>query len=208
VTELASTIKASLEHDEWTPDWGDVLSRARTRPSRFRRGAAVGTVSAVALVLTLPGIGIGGRLKDLIAGSRGPGIHLRAGLSLPGGRSVGTLTLRTSRIFVTVPSPKGRDGRVEPRPFFIPRGHRSALPPVQIRWSLDLSSGVSVRSAWIEGRQGNVIARLCAPCSDGAHGTIDVRARALSAIFGRATAVTDTSQGHARGTVRLETPLH
>ena len=91
-------------------------------------------------------IGIGGRLKDLIAGSRGPGIELRATLARPDGRVVGSVSLRTSRLFVAV-SP--RTGKVLPHPFIprssgrVPRGIKP-LPPVRITWTLELKSGARV----------------------------------------------------------------
>jgi hypothetical protein len=181
--------------NDWVADWDDVLHRAG--PSRFpsRRAAAVAAVAAVAVVLVLPGIGIGGGLNAWISGSR-PGLHLRAVLALPSGKGVGTLSLGASRIFVAV---------TRKPPFFIPRGHKPVLPPVPVRWSLDLQ-GVSARSAVIENGKGHVIARLCSPCSDGAHGTVMIRPRAVLDAF-RGTAVVKTSRGTARGMLRLPTPV-
>ena len=206
MTRLASTIRGTAHDGDWAPDWEDVLRRADVRThSRPIRAAAIGAVAAVALVLTLPGIGVGGRLKDLIAGSGGPGIELHAQPTTAGGHSVGIVSLHTSRVFVGV-SPK--TGGVVGHPWFVvPRGgHRSVLPPVPVRWSLDLEPGVVARSALIEDGPGSVIARLCAPCSDGAHGTVEIRARDLAAAFGRAKAVVETRDGTARATLRLVTP--
>jgi hypothetical protein len=202
VTRLESTIRGTAEAGDWAPDWEDVLRRAGGG-SRLRstRAAAIGAAAAIALVLTLPGIGVGGRLTDLIVGSGGPGIELRAQLAAAGGRSVGTVSLRTSRIFVALHPPR----RVEPRPLFV-HGQRPGLP-VPIRWSLDLEPGVVARSARIEDRRGSVIARLCAPCRNGAHGTAKIRARNIVAVFGRALAVVETSGGTVRGTLRLATPM-
>lgn len=203
MTRLASTIRGTAETRDWSADWEDVLRRAHVRThSRSIQAAAIGAVAAVALVLTLPGIGVGGRLKDLIAGSGGPGIELRAQPTTAGGHSVGTVSLHTSRVFVGV-SPK--TGRVVGHPWFVvPRGgHRSVVPPFPVRWSLDLEPGVVARSTRIEDQHGSVLARLCAPCRDGAHGIVKIRARALAAAFGRARAVVETSDGTARATLRL-----
>jgi hypothetical protein len=220
VNDLESIIRGSAEHEpgeEWVPDWEDVLSRAsgqpRPRPTFLsRRATAIGGLVAATLVLTLPGIGIGGRLKDLISGSRLPGIELRASVARPDGRPIGTVSLRTSRLFVAV-SP--RTGQVRPHPFvprrsgLIPRGS-GPLQPVPLAWTLDLKGAATVTSARIErvpGRKGQrLIAQLCAPCRDDDHGTIRLGRSALSALFDRATvAAVETSQGPARGAIRLAT---
>lgn len=210
MNDLVSTIRSSaateLGGDGWAPDWADVLGRAcvRPRPRRAllsRRAAVVGGLAAAALVLTLPGIGLGGRLKDLVAGSSRPGFELRAILYRPSGGSVGYVSLRTSRLFVEIARGSGRVVRP-----FVPR---RPVEPLRVDWRLNPNRGVSVTSARIV-RAGNakqLIAQLCAPCGDGAHGVIRLRRRGLSAIFGRgALVVAQTSSGVARGTIRLEPP--
>jgi len=194
VSDFELTLKGSAAHDEWVADWDDVLRRAGSSPSRSRRVAAIGVLVAVALVLTLPGIGVGGRLKDLIAGSKVPGLQLRADLVRQGGRSIGSLSLSTSRLLVAIAP---RTGRVRS---FVP-GH-GPLRPAQIRWTLHLDGGTTAASARIVG-----VARLCSPCSDGRNGTIRARRGALAALFGKPTVVVETSQGAARGTLRLQTPM-
>jgi len=106
--------------------------------------------------------------------------------------------VRASRIFVT---PQGR-----PKEFFVPRGHKPVLPPVPLRWSLDLANGARARSAGLETSKGHVVARLCGPCSDGAHGTIKVNPRELLTLVS-GYAVVETSAGIARGMLRLPAPV-
>jgi hypothetical protein len=195
VSQLETVIRGSAGPDAWVADWDEVLRRAGHSRFRTRRAVAVGAVAAAAVVLLLPGIGIGGGLNALLSGSR-PGIELRASLTLPGGQDVGTLSLRASRIFVGVPR----------KPFFVPRGHKPVLAPVPARWSLDLTGLNTVRSAVVQDRGGKLIARLCAPCDDGAHGTIKVRPRTLLDAL-RAYAVVETSAGIARGMLRLPIPV-
>jgi hypothetical protein len=201
VTELETMIKHSVAADEWVADWDEVFRRAGRPRVRTRQAATIVAVAAAALALLLPGVGIGSGLTSLLWGSRGPGFELRAELTLANGRSVGTASLHTSRIFLAIPARKGHS---EPKPFFVPRGHRPALPPVRFRWSFDLAAGA--RSAVLESRQGKVIARLCAPCAPDAHGTMRVRARTLATVFGRPVVVVETASGTARGTLRLTTP--
>jgi hypothetical protein len=196
VSQLETMIRDSARPGDWVADWDDVLSRAgRSGAGRSRRFAAVAAVAVAALVLTLPAIGVGGDLKDLIAGSNRPGLELRAALTLPGGASAGTLTLRTSRIFVAVAP---RTGRLKPRPF---RPAGAPLEPQRFRWTLDLAGSGTADSARIAG-----VARLCAPCSDGAHGTFTAGRKRLYEVFGRAAVVVRTSAGTARGTLRLVPP--
>jgi hypothetical protein len=196
MSQLETMIRDAATPDAWTADWDDVLRRAgRSGPERSRRTAAVAAVAAAALVLTLPAIGVGGDLKDLIAGSSGPGLELRAALTLPGGASAGALTLRTSRIFVAVAP---RTGRLKPRPF---RPAGAPLEPQRFRWTLGLAGSGTADSARISG-----VAKLCAPCSDGAHGKLTVGRKRLSEVFGRAAVVVRTSAGTARGTLRLVPP--
>jgi hypothetical protein len=197
VSELETMIRSSAGAAGWAADWDDVLRRSGHSRFRSRPAAAVAAVAAAGLVLALPGIGIGGGLNTWISGSR-PGLQLRAALALPNGRQVGTVSVRASRLFVT---PKG-----SPRNFFVPRGHKPVLPPVPLRWSLDLTNASSARSAVLQTGKAHVVARLCAPCSDGAHGTIKVNPRELLSLV-RGDAVVKTSAGTARGTLRLPTPV-
>jgi hypothetical protein len=198
VSELETIVKHSASAGDWIGDWDDVLRRAGHTRSRSARVAAIATGIAVAVVLVLPGIGIGGGLDAWISGSR-PGLHLHAALRLPTGETVGTLELSASRIFVA-------KGRPEPKPFFVPRGHRPVLPPLPLRWSLDLADGKTAGSAVVQDGDGKVIARLCAPCGNRAHGTVELHPRALISTF-RAEAVVKTSAGTARGLLRLPVPV-
>jgi hypothetical protein len=211
VNDLASTIRSSADSElaaGWAPDWDDVLARAGVspRPRRAvlsRRTAAVGGLIAAVLLLTLPGIGIGGRLQDLVAGSSPPGFELRASLAGPGGRSIGSVTLHTSRLFVAVSPQTGRILR--------PVVPRRPLQPLQLRWTIDLTGGAMATSARIEraGPSTHVFARLCAPCRDGAHGVIHLDRAGLTALFGRrAVAVVETNEGQVRGVLGLEPPAH
>ena len=203
MNDLTTTIKGSADSDLgdlWVPDWEDVLGRAgcAPRPRRTllsRRAAVIGGLVAATLVLTLPGIGIGGRLKDLVTGSSPPGFELRASLSGPGGRSIGSISLLSSRLFVAVSPQTGRIRRS-----FIP------LDQPQFRWTLHLTSGTTATSARLE-RAGNhgVLARLCSPCRDGAHGVVHIGRTGLTALFGRhLVAVVETNAGQARGVLGLE----
>jgi hypothetical protein len=110
---------------------------------------------------------------------------------------VGTLSVRASRIFL---------GPLPRRPFFVPRGHKPVLPPVPVRWSLALAGGKTAVSAVIEDTGGKVVARLCAPCADNAHGTVKLYPRTLLSAF-RGQAVVKTSGGTARGMLRLPVPV-
>jgi len=195
MSQLETMIRDAATPDAFTADWDDVLRRAgHTSSFRSRRMVAIGALAAVVVVLLLPGIGVGGGLNALLSGSR-PGLDLRAPLSLSDGRTIGTISVRSNRIFVA----KGHRAR----PFFVGRGHKPVLPPLPIRWSLDLEGATTARSAKILNSKGQVLARLCAPCRDGAHGTAKAPARAVAGIFGRAVAVVETGDGTARGTLRL-----
>ena len=181
--------------NDWAADWDDVLHRAGHSRRRARGAAAIAAVAAVGVILALPGIGVGGGLNAWLSSSR-PGLGLRGTLTVPGGRKVGTLSFRAARIFVPGPG-KPRLVPAGPTPAVPPR-----LPPQPARWSLELAPGVSARSAVIETRKGQAIARLCAPCTDGAHGTVLMRPRRLLVVLGRVVAVVETSAGTARGTLR------
>lgn len=176
---------------EWIADWEDVLRRSGRSRFPSRRATAIAAVTAVAVVLALPGIGIGGGLNAWISDSQ-PGLHLHAELRLPGGRNVGTLSVRVTRIFVSL----------QPRQIFFGRGRHPVLPPVPVRWSLALAPGKTARSVVIEDALGKIVVRLCAPCSEGAHGTVRLHPRALLSVL-RGQAVAETSAGTARGGLTL-----
>ncbi len=192
-------IRGSAAADEWVADWEEVLRRAGRSRFRTRRAAAIGAVAAVAAVaavLLMPGIGIGGGLNALISGSPGSGFELSAKLSHVG-RLIGTVSVRTSRLFVAVDPETGRIRS------FVPRS-RHGLPQPKFRWSIDLTGAASVSSVSIV-RRGRVVERLCAPCRDGAGGTfLHVGRLGLFAEdLGKGTVVAQTSLGTARGTLRL-----
>lgn len=194
MSEFETMIRGSAAADDWVADWDDVLRRSGHSRFRTRRAAAVGAVVAAVAVLMLPGVGIGGGLNSWISGSR-PGLQLRAELTLSGGQNVGTLSVSASRIFVGVPR----------KAFFVPRGHKPVLSPVPLRWSLALANGTA-NSAVIQDREGKLIARLCAPCDNGAHGIVKLHPGTLLRAF-RGDAVVKTSAGSARGMLRLPTPV-
>jgi hypothetical protein len=167
-------------------DWEDVVRRAR--PARRRRRVLVAAVAGAA-VLALPALGIGDRLTQLFTG-RGPGLALGAELVRADGTRVGTVTFRSSRLFV----PTGR--RAHPG---TPALHRLRMP-----WTLSLSTPASSVRISTRGKQ---LGTLCAPCGAGvSHGTLRLQRHDLGAFFGRATVVATTADGEARGTVRLERP--
>jgi hypothetical protein len=193
VSELETTIRDSAEPGEWTADWDDVLRRSGHSRYRSRRAAAIAAVAAVAVVLALPGIGIGGGLNAWVSSSRRPGLQLRAALMLSRGGRVGTLSLGTSRIFFATPR----------QAVLVHKG----LKPVPIRWSLELVKGTTADSAVLEDRLGKATAHLCAPCAGGAHGTINLRPRAVLTMLGQSAVVVKTSAGTARGVLRLPVPV-
>lgn len=200
MSELERMIRDSAASDEWVADWGDVLRRSGHTRFRSRRAAAIAAVAAVAVVLLLPGIGIGGGLNALLSGSRPPGLQLQAALIGKDG-PVAVVTLRTSRIFVAIAPGTGRVKA------FFPRG-KTPIPPLEARWSIEVARGTTVTSARIlDHAGGRVLARLCSTCRNGAHGTVGIRRRTLSAVFGRALVVAETDRGPVHGTLALPTPL-
>jgi len=150
----------------------------------------VGVLVACALVLAVPGLGVGDRLVALVTGGKGPGLALGAALVRGDGTRIGSLTVHTSRLFVL---PDGR-----PRPFV----HRGS----ELRWTLTLRTAAS--SALLEIRSsGKRIATLCSPCAAGTtSGRVRLARGGFSALFGRADAVAHTAHGDARGRVRLQRP--
>lgn len=176
MSKVETTIRQSATPGEWTADWNDVLRRAGHSRSHSRRAAAVAVLAALAVVLLLPGIGIGGGLNAWISGTGRPVLQFRAELSR-NGHLIGTVSARPTRL----------------------RGEFS--------WNADLSGAVRVSSLRILGRRGGVVVRLCAPCNDGARGTIRNGRVAFAAIFGRGIVVAETPQGAARGTLKLQKPV-
>jgi hypothetical protein len=176
-------------------DWDDVLSRTdepvpRTRA--HRRPLLVAALIACALVLAVPGLGVGDRLVALVTGGKRPGLALGAALVRADGTKIGSVTLRTGRLFVT-PSGQSR-----------PLAHPG--PRNELRWTLTLSTPAT--SAVIASRtSGKRIAALCAPCASGTtSGRVRLPRGGFSALFGRAAVVAHTAQGDARGRVRLQRP--
>jgi hypothetical protein len=210
VTSLDPTVRTIL--DEWgghsaEPSWEDVLRRAGVRPhagpaARTRRNALATGLALLVVLLAVPQFGIGGRLKDLIGGSKRPGLPLGTTLVTADGARVGTFSARTSRLFITV----GPRRNVVPHAF----SHRPARPvgTIQVRWTLALERSAS--DARIErvglGRP-HVLARLCATCSRSTQGTLRLGRNALGAFLnGNSAVVVTTSAGTARGVLTLRLP--
>ena len=197
MSQLETMIRESADAGDWVADWEDVLRRSGRSRYRSRRAAALVAVAAVTAVFLLPGIGIGGGLNALLSGSSGPGWELRAPLSR-GGDLIGAVSVRSSRLFVGI---ERKGGRVR---WFLPTG-RGRIPRPEFRWTLQLTGTATVTSARIV-RRGRVVARLCSPCSDGAHGTFTTSRFGLQTIFGKGLVVADTPQGRAHGRLRLQKP--
>ena len=128
-------------------------------------------VALLAVVLAIPGFGLGGRLKTLITGSNRPGLNFETTLTRPDGTSVGSFSMHTSRIFITL----GPRSDVVPHPF----AHRgeALLEGVPLTWRLDLTRSARATAARLERRTGRhrLIARLCRPCSRQAKGVLSLR---------------------------------
>jgi hypothetical protein len=191
--ELAVREAVAEWRPDTPPDWEDVLRRTGAHAPRGRhaRPALAGVAAVLALVLALPGLGVQKRLTSLLAGdSKRPGLSLGTTLVRTDGTRAGTFTVQSSRLFVHV----GGGGR----PFT-----NVGFP---VRWTLALSTQAS--SARVVAREtGKTLVRLCAPCPQG---TTNGRSRlprgAFSLLFGRADVVVSTSQGAARGRIRLKRP--
>jgi hypothetical protein len=197
MTETRTAVReliAEWEVPATEADWDEVLRRAgetRGQVRRRRRPALVAALVACALVAAVPGLGVGDRLVALVTGGKRPGLALGAALVRGDGSKVGSVTLRTSRMFVT------STGQSRP---FLHRGVRN-----QIRWTLTLSTDAS--SVVLDKTDGQRIASLCAPCRTGTtSGRVRLPRGGFSALFGRADVVAHTAQGDARGRVRLQRP--
>jgi len=202
MTDFESTLRATAA--AWStdarPDWEDVLRRAgRHRPSAVgaRRAALAAGVGIVAVVLTVPALGVGTRLKDLVTGTRGPGLTFAADLRHPGGSSAGTFSLRTSRLFVTT----GRPKRAFPYMFV-----RRKLHGIELAWQLDLRGSEQATSVRIV-RGRHVVAVVCRPCSGREAGKVRLKRGAIDLLLrGRTSASVSTSHGAAVGPIRFEPP--
>ncbi len=197
--------------DDWRttspePNWDDVLARAGVRAhragTRMRRNALLTGLGLLAVLLAVPQFGIGGRLKDLIAGSDRPGLPLGTTLVTPDGNQVGTFSARTSRLFLTV----GPRGKLVPHPF----SHRPARPvgTIPLRWTLSLDEPASdAHVVRVGAGRAHVLARLCTTCSRRMQGTLRLGRGAFAALLsGRAAIVVTTAAGTAGGVVRLRIP--
>jgi hypothetical protein len=210
MSSLDSATRDYLEQWRAEPgreSWDDVLARAARR-SRGRRPswriALATAVSVLGLLLSVPALGIGGRLTALFADSKPPGLALRADIVRADGTRVGSLTLRTSRLFLTT---SGRRPRVVPHPFQI-RGNR-LLRGVPIRWSLALVDGAADQARLERtdrSKRRHVVRRLCGPCPTTTTGQLLLRRPDVEALFDRRmTIVVTTSADEARGVLRLQT---
>jgi hypothetical protein len=212
MTEFESDLRAAAV---WPaaglqPEWEDVLRRAGLHRSRAlgigaRQAAVAAGVGIVAVVLTVPALGIGERLKDLVTGKTRPGLRLAATLHRPDGSDAGTLSVRTSRLFVTV----GRHGRSVAHPFSargqgVPKG-------IEATWRLDLAGSDQARSVRIV-RTGAVAGRrlvavVCDPCSERTTGRLRLtRAGFSSLLRGRTSASVSTARGRVTGRIEFEPP--
>ena len=204
MSDFESTLRAALAADPVVkahPDWEDVLRRARLHRRRraldTRRVALAAGLAVVATLLSLPALGIGQRLKDLVAGTGGPGLTFGADLRVPDGSSAGTFTLRTSRLFVTT----GKRKRAFPYMFV-----RRKLHGIELRWRLELRGSDQATSVRIvQGR--HVVAAVCSPCSGRTTGKVRLSRGAIDLLLrGRTSASVSTSRGHAVGQIRFEVP--
>jgi hypothetical protein len=204
VNELDARVRESL--DGWrlapAPDWDDVLRRARER-RRIAPGPRTALVLGVALLLAVPALGLGGRLSGLLGSSDRPGLRLGAAITTSDGARIGSLSLRTSRLFVSV----GPRSRTVPHPF-APRGSVFRLR-VPLTWTLQLASGAQGRAARLERASGDgrrhVVARLCTSCPERTSGHLRLGRADLGALFGGRIAVVVTAAGKtARGVVRFQ----
>jgi hypothetical protein len=207
VNDLDARLRDSIA--DWNvataPDWEDVLRRAR---ERRRLGAAptAALLLALALLLAVPALGVGGHLSGLLGRADRPGLRLGAAISTPDGARVGSLSMRTSRLFV--PIPRGRRTVAHPVPHpFRPRG--SVFPlTFPVIWALELAPAAQggdarlVRTG-VDGRR-RAISRLCTACPGRTGGRVRLARADLDALFGGRLSIVVTSGGTtARGVVRF-----
>jgi len=210
MSEFESAVRAAVvvPADHLHPDWDDVLRRAGVRRgmrSSAPRAALVTGLAAIAVVLTVPAFGIGERLKDLVSGTKRPGLMFGATLSRADGSNAGTFSLRTSRLFVATDKHK----RPLPHPFS-PTGV-SFPRAFEVRWRLDLTGSNRATSVRIvrtgAGTGGRVVAVACDPCAGRMSGTLWLSRGAFSLVVGgRTSATVVTGRGRASGPIRFEPP--
>ena len=192
------------------PDWEDVLRRAGvrspgTRSTGPRRAALVAGLAIGAVLLTLPGLGIDERLKDLVSGSKRPGLGLGATLRRPDGTPAGSFSIRTSRIFLTLGRHRHPVGHVfVPRSLKVPKG-------IAARWRLELTGSDEATNVQIvrTGVAGvtRVVAVVCNPCSGRTSGSVRLTRSGFGALLdGRTSVSVATPHGHLTGRIRLGLP--
>jgi hypothetical protein len=181
-------------------DWDDVLRRAgrRGRTARARVLRRLALAVAAALLLAVPAFALVGAL-----GSEAlpPGLRLSARLS-----DDARLELSAPHTFLV------RRARGELLPLTFGRLRRDArggrrltprLGTVVAFWRLDAESPARVLE--LRGRRGAVLARLCAPCTAGASGRVNLRRpNAIAAFNRRVTAVLVLDSRTLRGPLVLE----
>jgi hypothetical protein len=192
------------------PDWDDVLTRAGVSrsPVASRRAAGLAAVTGLAVVLLVPSFGVGSRLKDLIAGSRRPGLTLSATVGQADGSRAGTFFIRSSGgIFVAT---SGRRRRIV-RPHFFSRRRPHPLVVTDFTWKLVIAGKQSALDARVERKGGpsgsRLVRRLCHPCASTESGRLSLNRGQVASLFaGDAVVVLRTTEGRARGVVRLGVP--
>jgi hypothetical protein len=208
MSQIETVIRSSFESLNVAPphpDWEDVLRRARVRPaarrpSRPRRTALLTGVALLVALLAIPSFGLGGRLKTLIVGSGRPGLTFETTLIGPNRTALGSFSMRTPRLFVTL----GQPGTRVPHPF-APTG-KGPVRRVPFRWTLEAASGAGTATATLERRTGRnrLISRLCGPCPEEAKGLLSLSRPNVTALLrGRVIVVVTTPKGTARGVPRL-----
>ena len=196
MSELETMIRDSAGAGDWSADWEDVLRRSGHSRRPSKRTAGIAAVVAVAVVLLLPGIGIGGGVTGLISHSSPPGLKFSTQL-LRDNRLIGTVSVRTSRLFVAIDPKTGRIKSFRPT-------HPEGASGPEFRWSLDLTGAATVSSVRIvDRRSGRNVVRLCSPCKDGAHGVFRRSRATFAAVFGRGTVVAETSRGEVTAPLGL-----
>jgi hypothetical protein len=208
MNDVETLVRSSFESRKAAPleaDWEDVLRRARLhtaprRPSRSRGTALATAVALLVALLAIPSFGVGGRLKTLIVGSGRPGLTFQTTLAAPDGKALGSFSLRTLRLFVTL----GPPGQRVPHPF-TPAG-QGPFRRVPFKWALKLGSGVGAATATLERRTGRdrLLSKLCGPCPAQAKGLLGLSQPNVTALLkGGVVVVVRTPKGTARGVPRL-----